>query len=56
MSYFYRFLLTLSLVFLLSQQIAAQGFGSWSCDYATIDAEPNATGNRTISVAAYGGK
>lgn len=32
----------------------AQGFGAWSCEYATIDADPNATGNRTISVATYG--
>jgi hypothetical protein len=32
----------------------AQGFGQWTCDYATIDSQPNATGNRTISVAAYG--
>ncbi len=52
MSNLYR--LTLSLFLFLSQQFTAQGFGAWSCDYATIDADPNATGNRTISVAAYG--
>ncbi|MBU1096001.1 MAG: T9SS type A sorting domain-containing protein [Bacteroidetes bacterium] len=34
--------------------ISAQGFGQWTCNYATIDADPNATGNRTISVASYG--
>lgn len=34
--------------------IAAQGFGQWTCEYATIDDQPNATGNRTISVAAFG--
>ena len=28
--------------------------GDWLCAYATIDDQPNATGNRTISTASYG--
>ncbi|MBU1114245.1 MAG: T9SS type A sorting domain-containing protein [Bacteroidetes bacterium] len=28
--------------------------GEWECKYATFDNQPNATGNRTISTAAYG--
>lgn len=50
-------LLILSFILLniaLTTDNYSQGFGQWICAYATIDDQPNATGNRTISVAAYG--
>lgn len=43
------------LILALPLGVAAQTFdGEWICNYATIDDQPNATGNRTISVASYG--
>ena len=45
----------LFLVMSLPLGIFAQTFDSeWICRYSTVDAEPNATGNRTIAVGSYG--
>ncbi len=47
--------LTLLALLILPTLLPAQVFdGEWICAYATIDDQPNATGNRTISVASYG--
>jgi Secretion system C-terminal sorting domain len=44
-------------ILIISLSIQAQVIdGEWQCVYATVDDQPNATGNRTISTAAYGGK
>ncbi len=51
----YRLTIFLLLLFIFSQIVVAQEFdGDWICNYATIDDQPNATGNRTISTAVYG--
>jgi hypothetical protein len=43
------------MVFFFSAEFFPQTIdGEWYCAYATIDDQPNATGNRTISVAVYG--
>lgn len=47
-----KFLFVLLLISPLG--LMGQFTGEWNCAYATLDDQPNATGNRTISVAAYG--
>ncbi|MBU0559221.1 MAG: T9SS type A sorting domain-containing protein [Bacteroidetes bacterium] len=51
----YRKLFTFIFLLVSFSVLNAQVFdGVWNCLYATIDDQPNATGNRTISVATSG--
>ncbi|MBU1678998.1 MAG: T9SS type A sorting domain-containing protein [Bacteroidetes bacterium] len=51
----YRFFLLSILLLIFVSKLSSQQFnGEWSCEYSTIDDQPNGTGYNTIAVAVVG--